>query len=235
MRVSHQRFPTAAAGGDDHLVAAYELLGGSDETPGCSQTSKLVAHVVRVQQAACLPVPAGVEVTGGETWVPQRRREHRAGRLAASLSLSALSGLSAPLPRHVTGKVLAPPGYSISIAHSTELAISCCVKAPYVTGVDIEPLDSAVFLERGAHLFTSQRERQFPALSVFSLKECLYKALAVTEPSRLAWFELDVAPILERRVPGVDWASWELAGHLITVLALTPTLTHLPAGWPYRV
>lgn len=135
-----------------------------------------------------------------------RQSQFVGGRLAARNTVRQVGAPSLPILPDDRGAPIPPKGWTVSISHKSTLAICMIARAKDgILGVDIEDYTPerpriARRVLRPAELSAIEglegSERWIAILQRFSLKECVYKALAPTLQRYIGYHEAEVTPHL---------------------------------------
>jgi 4'-phosphopantetheinyl transferase EntD len=134
-----------------------------------------------VAVAAALPAdPAvlpGCERSAISRAVPLRQAEFAGGRLAARLAQQRLGRTAWPVPMGADRAPQWPPGLHGSITHAAGLCLAIVTDDPEVLGLGVDLEAAGNLRDDVAAEILSDHERGQCALSVFSAKETVFKAL----------------------------------------------------------
>lgn len=193
------RFPSAP-------VPAFSLELGHGSCVGIAIPEALTAEL----RAALLPE----EIQVMETLGPARQSSFAAGRVALRLALDR-AGLAGARPEPLLvgdrGEPLLPPGATGSISHKRNLAVALAAAArspagdPLLVGIDLEEKRRLVVdisrrvltqgeLARWMDISISP-DRDHDLITIFSLKEALYKAVNGFLKRFVSWRAVEVVSI----------------------------------------
>jgi phosphopantetheine--protein transferase-like protein len=131
------------------------------------------------------------------------KKQFLAGRIAAKMALNQIDFLEAfAINRNTDRSPKWPEGITGSISHTDNIAVACvCRKSDYrALGIDIEKVDrvfdksiaSKILTNNESLLIKNNQWQEVYILSVFSIKECIYKALSSIGLQNLRYQEFDV-------------------------------------------
>ncbi len=141
-----------------------------------------------------------------ERTTERRRLEFRAGRAAARLAMKDLGvDFDRPILRGTNREPIFPVGVVGSIAHCSDLAVAAVSRSGDILGlgIDIEQLDRDDVLKIISRISTdseriwsehSPDQARTRALTIFSGKEAIYKALYPIERRYIGFKEVNLVP-----------------------------------------
>jgi len=133
----------------------------------------------------------------------KRRRQYILGRLAAEEMLRSLINDASPITNGPRGEPIWPPGVVGSITHTSSIAIAVGALAEAVRGVGVDAEEKARRISEGViekiskqeelgWIYEKREEVNERALTLFSVKESIFKALYPTYRRELSFRDAQV-------------------------------------------
>lgn len=176
----------------------------------------------------------------------KRRRQYILGRLAAEEMLRSLIDDSSPITNGPRGEPIWPPGVVGSITHTSSIAIAVGALAEVVRGVGVDAEEKTRRISEGViEKISRDEERRWiyektdevneRALTLFSVKESIFKALYPTYRRELSFKDAQVTigpagdiTALLSHVSSDMTIQEELTGQVISDPSFIVTLVILP-------
>lgn len=139
-----------------------------------------------------------------------RRNEFAAGRVLAR----AITGTTQPILRATNGAPLAPPGWTLTIAHDTGVAVAAADSQQRGIGVDVEP--SQHLEPEVAGMIRRVDDADADVLTTFVLKEATYKAWSTPTRPILEHHDVRLVTVSDGRFHAVVIPDTEVMGTYAT-------------------